>query len=74
MALYKFVKPTGKQIPFNSTVDILFPTVTMYYHNMAEANFGNDSGKPFKYDIKECPGLVFEWNRAENSHPALIGR
>jgi hypothetical protein len=25
-----------------------------------EANFGDDSAKPFKYDIEKCPGLVFE--------------
>jgi hypothetical protein len=25
-----------------------------------EANFGDNSAKPFQYDIKTCPGMVFE--------------
>jgi hypothetical protein len=26
-----------------------------------EANFGEDAAKPFKYDVKTCPGMVFKW-------------
>jgi hypothetical protein len=55
-----FVKSTGKPIPFNSTVDILFPTVSMAGDASVEANFGEDSAKPFRYDIKKCPGIVFK--------------
>jgi hypothetical protein len=25
-----------------------------------EANFGDDAAKPFKYDVKTCPGMVFK--------------
>jgi hypothetical protein len=32
----------------------------MYGHNSIEANFGNDPAKPFSYDIKKCPGMVFK--------------
>jgi hypothetical protein len=24
------------------------------------ANFGDDSAKPFKYDIEKCPGMGFD--------------
>jgi hypothetical protein len=42
------------------TVDRLYPTVVTWRTDV-EANFGdNRVGKPFKYDIEECPGLVFE--------------
>jgi hypothetical protein len=26
-----------------------------------EANFGDESAKPFKYDIENCPRMVFKW-------------
>jgi hypothetical protein len=61
-----FVKSTGKPIPINSTVDLLYPTVSMLGTGFGdgncsvEANFGNDSAKPFKYDIENCPGMGFE--------------
>jgi hypothetical protein len=61
MIWYKIVKFTGKQIPITSTVDSLYPTVTLYEDASVLANFGDCSAKPFCYDIKKCPGLVFKW-------------
>jgi hypothetical protein len=40
-------------------MDTLYPTVSIYESASIEANFGDDSAKPFKYDIKKCPGMVF---------------
>jgi hypothetical protein len=53
------VKFTGKQIPVNSTVKLLYPTVTMPGMASVEANFGDNPAKPFCYAIEKCPGLVF---------------
>jgi hypothetical protein len=51
----------GKQIPINpETGNCLIPTIALWDHVSVEANFGDDSAKPFKYDIKKCPGLVFD--------------
>jgi hypothetical protein len=60
MICYKIVKFAGKQIPINSTVNPLYPTVSVRGNVSVEANFGDDLAKPFKYDIKKCPGMVFE--------------
>jgi hypothetical protein len=30
-----------------------------------EANFGQDPGRPFKFDMDKCPELAFEWNFTE---------
>jgi hypothetical protein len=61
---------TGKQIPMKSIVNPLYPTVSLYgsgddgyNHISVEANFGDDSAKPFKYDIKKCPGMVFDFGQ-----------
>jgi hypothetical protein len=56
------VKFTGKQIPINPTANHHYPTVSMYgFGNVSvEANFGDDSANPFKYDIKKFPGIVFK--------------
>jgi hypothetical protein len=54
------VKFTGNPIPINPTVDILYPTVSMAGNASVEANFGDDSAKPFQYDINKCSGLMFE--------------
>jgi hypothetical protein len=54
MIYNKIVKFTGKPIPICPTVDTLFPTVSMDGNISIEANFGDDSAKPFKYDIKKC--------------------
>jgi hypothetical protein len=32
----------------------------MLMDGSVEANFGDESAKPFKYDIKKCPGMVFK--------------
>jgi hypothetical protein len=38
----------------------LVPTISMKDASL-EANFGNDLlAKPFKYDIENCPGLVYQ--------------
>jgi hypothetical protein len=57
-----FVKFTGKQIPINTTANTLYPTVSMYGfgYGSVVANFGDNPAKPFSYDIKKCPGIVFE--------------
>jgi hypothetical protein len=49
----------GKQIQINLVADCVYPTVTMCDHAdmFLETNFGDDSAKPFKYDIEKCPGL-----------------
>jgi hypothetical protein len=60
MILYKIVRFTGKQIPINSTVNLLYPTVIMPGNFPVQANFGENPAKPFKYDIKECPEMVFK--------------
>jgi hypothetical protein len=45
-------------MPISSSVDYLFPAVTLFTHaSSIEANFG---AKPFEYDIQNCPGLG--WN------------
>jgi hypothetical protein len=57
---YKIAKFTGKPIPINSTVDSLYPTVSMYggFGNVfVEANFGDDSAKAFQYNIYKCLGV-----------------
>jgi hypothetical protein len=54
--LYDF---TGQQIPIDPSGNRLFPTVCMTKVKL-KANFGDNPAKPFKYDIKKCPGLVFE--------------
>jgi hypothetical protein len=55
MIEYQIMKFTEKQIPINSTVDILYPTVSMLGNVSVEANFGDDLSKPFKYDINKFP-------------------
>jgi hypothetical protein len=54
---YKIVIFAGKPIPINSTVDILYPTVSMFGKLSFEANFGDDLSKPFKYDINKFPWM-----------------
>jgi hypothetical protein len=39
--------------------NLLYPTVSMHKGSV-EANFGDDLAKPFKYDIKMCPGIAFK--------------
>jgi hypothetical protein len=43
-------------------MDPLYPTLSMYGDKnvSAEANFGSNPAKPFSYDIKKCPGMVFK--------------
>jgi hypothetical protein len=54
---------TGKQIPINpATGNCLIPTIALWDHVSVEANFGDDSAKPFKYNVETCPGLVFVLN------------
>jgi hypothetical protein len=61
MILCKIVRFTGKQIPINpTTVNPLYPTVTLLGPGSVEANFGDDLAKPFCYDIQECPGIFFK--------------
>jgi hypothetical protein len=47
-------------MPINSTANLLYPTVSMSGYGSVLANFGDDPAKPFSYDIKKCPGMVFE--------------
>jgi cyanate lyase len=60
------IKITGKQTPIKPTVDRLYPTVSLYGNlhgktSAVEGNFGDNLvAKPFEYDIRKCPGLVFE--------------
>jgi hypothetical protein len=54
------LKFTGKPIPINSTMDHLFPTLSILGIASVEANFGDDMTKPFRYDIDKCPGLNLE--------------
>jgi hypothetical protein len=59
--IYIIVKFAGKQIPINPTVNTLYPTITIMGKVTVEANFGDDQqAKPFKYEIKKCPGLVLD--------------
>jgi hypothetical protein len=60
MISYKILKLTGKQIPINPMANPLYPTLSMHRNGSVEANFGDNSVNPFKYDIQKCPGLVFE--------------
>jgi hypothetical protein len=39
----------------------LYPTVSTSILGNFEANFGDDSAKPFKYDIGKCPGLKWDY-------------
>jgi hypothetical protein len=50
---------TGKPIKISPLVDRLFPTVNINYDSV-EANFGDNSAKPFNYDMKMCPSLFFK--------------
>jgi hypothetical protein len=49
----------GKKIPIGNPGDSLYPTVRLCDASV-EANFGDDSAKPFRYDIDKCPGLDME--------------
>jgi hypothetical protein len=42
-----------------SAVDCLYPAVEIRSVSV-EANFGNDSAKPFAYNIGECPGMNYD--------------
>jgi hypothetical protein len=51
-------KFAGQKIPISPMVDRLFPAVQLFANTTLKANFGGDpEGKPFEYDIKNCPGL-----------------
>jgi hypothetical protein len=41
---------TGKKMPIGHPGDCLFPTLRLREASV-EANFGDDSAKPFRYDI-----------------------
>jgi hypothetical protein len=56
----KIVKSIGKQIPISPTASTLYPTITTTGTFSVDANFGDDSAKPFRYDINKCPGLNME--------------
>jgi hypothetical protein len=47
----------GRQIPISPSVDRLFPAIEMFNALSLEANFGDDSAKPFKFDVNNFPGL-----------------
>jgi hypothetical protein len=47
----------GRQIPISTSVDRLYPAIEMLYMMSSEANFGDDPAKPFKFDVKNFPGL-----------------
>jgi hypothetical protein len=54
-------KFAGKQIPINpGTGNCLIPTVCIWDDVSMEANFGDDTAKPFKYNVETLPGLVFD--------------
>jgi hypothetical protein len=57
---YKTVKFTGKPIQIDDpTVNTLCPTVSIYGNLSVEANFGDDSTKPFKCDLVKCAAEIF---------------
>jgi hypothetical protein len=52
---------TGEQIPI--TPSSRKSPIPNSLHNKSyklKANFGDNPAKPFKYDIKKCPRLMFE--------------
>jgi hypothetical protein len=65
--LYKITKFTGKPIPIDSTLDLLYPSLSLPENILLEANFGDDSAKSFSYDIDKCPVMNLEWNLDKKS-------
>jgi hypothetical protein len=50
---------TGKKIAIGHPGDCLFPTIRICDVSV-EANFGDYTAKPFRYDIDKCPLLNIE--------------
>jgi hypothetical protein len=50
---------TGKPISIEQREKQLVPVVHIFNVSL-EANFGQDPGRPFKFDMDKCPELAFE--------------